>query len=227
MASTRQKKQAAEGAGLAAIWALVGLLMFLPFLLISISYFRTLKNKYLHSPTAQRVLDTGQAISFCGGIGALVGLVGVPSLVYGLIMMNEMKRSPAFYALIMFMLCLLVNLLLLGLAIISARHIAMLYLGIIADKENDSLFFPCDMQSYTIGDYIKMQCIKDFYSIDCVKLSEINKMTRGYGKELYVHGAFGSRRIAMSSKQKRDECLAMIQAHAGKKGLIIGETESY
>jgi hypothetical protein len=74
---------------------------------------------------------------------------------------------------------------------------------------------------------MKLRFIADYTKVDSVKISQITKLTRGYGTELYVHGPFGSRAIIMSSKQKRDECLAMIQNFTGKRGLLITEIEGY
>jgi hypothetical protein len=117
--------------------------------------------------------------------------------------------------------------LLLAIGYIFAKHIAVLYFGVVIDYENDILVFPYDMQSYGITDYLKLRFIIDYTKIDSVKISQITKLTRGYGNELYVHGSFGSRAIIMSSKQKRDECLTMIQHLTGKKGMLITEIESY
>jgi hypothetical protein len=108
-----------------------------------------------------------------------------------------------------------------------ARHLAVLYFGIVADKDKDILVFPHDMQSYLLSDYFSFRFLKDYCNVDTIELSSITKMTRGHGTELYVHGPFGSRRIIMSTKQKRDECLAMIQVFTGKKGLLITEIEGY
>jgi hypothetical protein len=108
-----------------------------------------------------------------------------------------------------------------------ARHLAVLYLGIIADRERDALYFPYDMQSYTLTDYFSLRFLRDYCNVDSIPLSAIKKLTRGRGKELYIHGDFGSRGIIMSSKQKRDECLTMIQSLTGKKSLLITEIEGY
>jgi hypothetical protein len=108
-----------------------------------------------------------------------------------------------------------------------ARHLAVLYLGIVTDSGKDALFFPYDMQSYTVIDYITLRFFKDYCNVDSVPLSAITKISRGRGKDLYVHGTFGSRSIVMSNKQKRDECLAMIQSVTGKKRLLIAELEGF
>lgn len=193
----------------------IGILLFLPFLIISVISFSALKREYLERGTEQRAMDirrlvptlvmAGGSLILCcfvaylgfssGGTGTMVGVLAVLAGLVG--------------------------------GYFVARRIAVLYLGVIADKERDALYFPYDMQSYTLTDYFSLRFLRDYCHVDSVPLSAINKLTRGRGKELYAHGDFGSRGIIMSSKQKRDECLAMIQALTGKKGLLITEIEGY
>jgi hypothetical protein len=42
-------------------------------------------------------------------------------------------------------------------------------------------------------------------------LSDIGRITRKIGYDLYLSGSFGSRRITFTNKQKRDECIYAIQ----------------
>lgn len=67
------------------------------------------------------------------------------------------------------------------------------------------------MVNFGIQDYLQLRFIRDMGDMESVPLSAITKITREAGKKLYVHGEFGSRGIAFSHKQKRDECIAAIE----------------
>lgn len=108
-----------------------------------------------------------------------------------------------------------------------ALHLAVMYLGVVGDPENDRLIFPPDMQSYGVFDYLMLRFVLDYCRTDSVPLSALTRVTRGYGTELYIHGDFGSRALQMSSKQKRDECMVMIQDMVNTRGIVFGEMESY
>jgi len=222
MASKEEKDRAMAG----FIMGLIGIVLLIPSLVLAIFYFFVLKSRYLQNPSAQRIVDTPRMISSIGTGGiAVVGMLflgGIAAFIIGYIMGEKAGNMGS--VLLIFTVILIPALLIM---IIYIFRIPVLSLGIIGDHENDKLFFPCDMQSYTLGDYVTMRFVKDACSVDSINLSEITKLTRGYGVDLYVHGEFGSRKITMSSKQKRDECLAMIQNLCGKKGVLAGEIESY
>jgi len=219
MASKKEADRATAG----CIIGLVGIVLLIPSLVLAIFYFFVLKSKYLQNPSAQRIVDTPRMLAGIGvggmSVGGLLFLAGFVAFIGGSI------AKDAGVILLVFIAIPLVSALLV--IVIYIFRIPVLAMGIIGDQENDKLFFPCDMQSYTLGDYAIMRFVKDACSVDSVNLSEINKLTRGYGVDLYVHGEFGSRKITMSTKQKRDECLAMIQAFVGKKGLVFSEMERY
>lgn len=188
-----------------------GAILLLPFLLIGFISFSNLKEKYLESDSAQRVVDMKRLLPTA--IGASTFLVSCALM---LIFFNEY-----IFAIIVIVIvgsCV---------GVMAARRLAILYLGIVADKGKDLLVFPHDMQSYTIMDYFSLRFLEEYGQADTLLLSEIKRMTRGRGKELYIHGNFGSRGIIMSSKQKRDECMSMIQVATGKKGLLFMELEGF
>jgi len=195
---------------------LVGVVLFLPFLIISYISYRRLRQQYLMDSNVQRVVDTPRATAlFVAVSGGIVGLIYI-SFIFIDIKIAQFSVVTIFIWAFTLALCF-----------IMAKHLAVVYLSIVADPDHDRLIFPHDMQSYTIHDYLTLRFIHDYCNVDTIQLSSISKMTRGYGKELYLHGDFGSRKIALSSKQKRDECLAMIQSHTGRSGLLAGEIESY
>jgi len=107
-----------------------------------------------------------------------------------------------------------------------AKRVAVIYLGTFADLSTKTLYFPYEFNSYSLGDWFNLPKIKkDLVSIASVKIEEITKMTKGKHINLYVHGAFGSKCLEYSTKQKRDESMSMIDALSGKKGLIQFEMQ--
>ena len=200
--TSKRKREGAQLLG--GLGGLVGVLLLIPSCVLAIFYFFVLKIRYLRNPSAQRIVDTPRMLSIIGKGGITV---------FVLLVLTALTDVFAIFVV--------------PVMVIYIFRIPVFALGIIADNEKDKLYFPCDMQSYTLVDYVIMRFIKDACSVDSVHLSEITKLTRGYGKDLYVHGKFGSRKITMSSKQKRDECLAMIQSFCGRKGILASEIESY
>lgn len=111
---------------------------------------------------------------------------------------------------------------------IMARHLAVLYMGVVLDIDKGEVYFPFDMQSYGVLDYISLRFLHDYCNVDSVPLASIRKISRGNrGKDLYLTGEFDARSITMSSKQKRDECLELIQSAIGKRGILMNEIEGY
>jgi hypothetical protein len=105
-------------------------------------------------------------------------------------------------------------------AIKMAQWVAVKYIGAIIDADNRVIYFPPDMQSYGVEDYLTCKFLKDMSTLDMVSIDSITKITRQVGKRLYLHGSFGSRGLFFSEKQKRDECIMAIQQLAGKNILM-------
>lgn len=95
--------------------------------------------------------------------------------------------------------------------IILFKWLAVAHFGVIVDPGNDRIVFRYDQESYDLIDYIKLRFISDLPRLDEVRLSEIGRITRKRGDDLFLLGVFGSRRITFSNKQKRDECIFAIQ----------------
>ena len=208
--------------GMAVLIVVVGVLLFIPFLVVSYVSFSKLKEEYLEDGTAQRVMDIRRLLPtlIAGGAVCAIGAIIVACS------MGDMNQNG--FSFLSALVATFAALLAVVAGYYLARHLAVMYLGVVADKSKDTLIFPFDMQSYTIADYLGLRFLYDFCRVDSVPLGSIEKMTRGRrGKDLYIHGAFGSRGITMSNKQKRDECLAMIQSLTGKRGLLVGEVEAF
>ena len=95
------------------------------------------------------------------------------------------------------------------------RWLAVAHFGVVVDPAGDRIAFVCDQQSYDIQDYLKLRFVSDLPRMDEVRLSDIERMTRQEAFDLFIHGAFGSRRIRFTKKQKRDECIYAI--HGSKR----------
>ena len=91
------------------------------------------------------------------------------------------------------------------------RWLAVAHFGVAVDPTGDRIAFSYDQQSYDIDDYLKLRFVRDLPRMDEVRLSEIGRMTRQGGSDLFLHGSFGSRRIRFTKKQKRDECIWAIR----------------
>jgi hypothetical protein len=219
------KKKNDDGAVilLAGFCTIIGILFFLPFLLlVTVPALNHCKKQYLADTQAQRVMDIRRIFPDLP-IGCITAMFSAPLLISlpAIFVDNVNISNIILHAASLF----IISIILLASLYYIAAHIAVQYFGIVADKDKNRLLLPFDMQSYTISDYFSLRFLHDFCNIDIVQLSSITKLTRGKKKELYVHGNFGSRRIVMSTKQKHDECLAMIQALTGKRGLLITEIE--
>ena len=97
------------------------------------------------------------------------------------------------------------------LSVILFKWLAVAHFGVIVDPTNDRIIFRYDQESYDLMDYIKLRFITDLPRLDEVHLSEIGRITRKRGDDLFLLGVFGSRRITFTNKQKRDECIFAIQ----------------
>ena len=194
--SAREKAEQAKQ--MEALMKIVGLIVFLPFLIFTYFAYRSLKNQYLAGPEVRRVVDKSKAFQslFASGM-CLIGWV-VVSFIAGswlqgkdIPILNMMIGGVPLAAISPIILATLA----LPLGIIMARSLAVSFLGIVVDPTRGCLFLP------------------DRSKMEKIPLSSITQMTRGgHGKELYIHGDFGSRSIAMSNKQKRDEVQALIQS---------------
>ena len=113
----------------------------------------------------------------------------------------------------------------LWLSFILFKWLALAHFGVIVDPEKDRVVFRFDQESYDWTDYLKLKFIRDIPKVDVVKLSDIGRITRQFGKSLYLHGSFGSRRITFTNKQKRDECIFAITSSGKTSAKVAMEFE--
>lgn len=202
MAKAKQGDNAFIGIGIA-------LLLFSPFLLLSVFKFYNLKSRFMSGTNFHRVIDIGtlkQPLMGCAGL-VLISYFAfvVTSNIHKLF--GVVTVCIATYA-----------------AFMMAQWVAVKYIGAIIDADKRYIYFPPDMQSYGVEDYLKCRFLQDMANLDEVRIDSINRITRQAGKKLYLHGDFGSRAIAFSDKQKRDECMTAIQ-HLVGKGVVMYEME--
>lgn len=205
MAKSKAQQQRESNAALGTV---ICLLVFVPFLLFTFMRFHLLKNQYLKSDTAVRIVD-------------LAGIKGILAscaayILFSWLGLGIVADNSKFLGFLLFIL-------LLGLGILLAMRLAIIYLGAVVDDESNTIIFPPDFQSLRFSDYLSIKLVESFYMVDSVELSAISKITREAGKNLYIHGGFGSRKLAFSSKQKRDECIATIQAAENYNGEVVRE----
>lgn len=192
----------------------------LPIIIFSFFFYRKLSNKYLQSEKIQRVSDIKRLLYPTITIGSCIFLLI-------LLISGTFKEFQETNALINLGISFLFLIAFVIIGYFGAKYIAILYLGILFDYENKCIICPYDFESYGLTDYLSFNFLKTFTQVHCINVDELTKITRGYGNELYLHGKFGSNKIKMSSKQKRDECLAAATELVGKKGITFSELESY
>ncbi len=195
-----------------------GILIALAFLIIMFAFaFNSLSKKYIKIESAVRVVDIKYCLPFFGSVGGLFLFYSViPVFFYNIEILWIRYLIYGLYILIF----------IIG-GIIAMKHLAVLYFGVVVDKERDLVAFTHDMESYTVMDYISLQFVIDYCTIDTIQLSEINRLSRGRGVELYMHGSFGSRGIKFSSKQKRDEALAIVKEFNANNTKLLPDIEGY
>lgn len=196
----------------------VGIAGFLPFFLVFFFSYQKIKITYITSSTAIRVIDIKHCVPFfimCGGV-MLISLLAILFL----LVVTKLFWLQVFVSANFALLWIIGGTL-------ATKQLAVRCLGLIADKECDYVVLPFEMKSYSILNYITFQFVEDFCNVDIITLSKITSLTPGQGSELYLHGKFGSRAAIFSSKQKRDEVLAIIKELNSDNTKMMSEIESY
>ena len=179
-------------------------IVFIPILIFAVAKYLILKNNTPYDESAQRVFDTKNLVQpFLSGVTVLAFPVSFyvftdSSLLYW--------TAPIAFVL----------------ALKIAESMAATHFGVVVDSENDMVHLPQDMANYSLEDYFMLKPLLKLGSLEHVRLSEIERITRQGGKSLFIHGPFGSRGLHYSNKQKRDECIAAI-LHASKNKISTYE----
>lgn len=188
-----------QGESTEGLMFLIGFITLLPLMVISISYYYSLKSRYPQDEDTQRVFDVRLITKYFITAG-LIAFVAWNVAAKPLFILQQITPIHVFIV-----ICALYLLTKLALAI-SAN-----YFGVLIDTRKDRMIMPKDMANYSIVDYLQLKFIRELGKMEEVPLSQIKRITRQGGTALFIHGKFGSRGIKFSIKQKRDECMSAIQ----------------
>ena len=195
------------------VYIALGMILFIPFLVFAWRHYNRLKREFAANASSQRIFDT-ESLWYPLGVGGVITAV----LAYLILLLAH----GSWYLSIIFAPCFGLLFLYLGRQV--ARWLAATYFGVLVDPLQDRVLFPCDMASYGVADYLSFRFLQDMGVVDSIPLSGITKITREAGKSLCVHGAFGSRGMTFTNKQKRDECIAAIES-ASRRSIRAGGFE--
>jgi len=210
---TKKNDKEDEGGLLLGLLILMflALMQFILFGLMTISYHRYLVRRYFsmgsEGSSVRRINDIKAVLK------PFAAIMFGPTLVLFLCILPILLMDPIQPSVVVFILLVESPFIILWfwLSIIMFKWLAVAHFGVIVDSEKDRIVFKFDQESYDVMDYIKLRFIRDLPKMDEVRLSEIGRITRKHGADLYIHGSFGSRRITFTNKQKRDECIFAIQ----------------
>lgn len=208
------KKKNDEFAGLLLL--LAGLLVFLPFLVFSFLRYRKLKRTYDAIPNIQRVYDVGVLYKTIGAAVVMVIFAGIVCL--GLSGVFHKNASPEFARLASQALLLVIPLAMIWPMKKMAERVATEYFGVIFNDNDRSIVLPVDIQNMGLGEILRLRFLSRLGDQERIGIQQITNITREKGVNFYIHGDFGSRKIHFSNKQKRDECIAALQARIRAKG---------
>ncbi|MCD8549040.1 MAG: hypothetical protein LRY75_14085 [Shewanella xiamenensis] len=93
-----------------------------------------------------------------------------------------------------------------------AQRVAVRYLGVIFNNDTKMMIIPVDLANASASENLRFQFLRRMGECEEIPVKLITNITREKGVNFYIHGAFGSRQINFTNKQKRDECLMALQA---------------
>lgn len=205
-----RKNQGNEDA-LRYILTAFGAIVFLPFMMFSYIHYNKMKRKYLIGDNVQRIFDVGllwKSVIFSAG----VVITGIIALYY--INANILRVIPQESTKALLIVDVIVFLLALYPLKKMAERVAVRYFGVVFDDQHKNIIIPTDLENASLSDNLRLQFIKKMGDCEIIKIKDISSVTREKGINFFIHGAFGSRKINFTNKQKRDECLSALQARS-------------
>lgn len=194
----------------------VAFLIFLPFLAFSLHRYRKLKKTFNAIPNIQRVFDVGMLYSTIGN--AIGSVMVVAFLFIGLSLVSQKNASPDFaHEMSLFLLFSFPVIMFWPLKKMAER-VAVEYFGIIFNDNDNTLLLPADIDNMSFGEKLRLRFLSTLGEQDRIEIGKITNITREKGINFYIHGDFGSRKIAFTNKQKRDECISALQARTRVRG---------
>lgn len=197
----------------------VGLLFLVPCIICSIVYYYTYNKRFPEGEHTQQVFDVKSLLEPLVKGTVALGIFAA-SILFGIDSLDAGNGGPTPLKWLGLILAAVIGLI--GMFYVVPRYWAATYFGMRLDTERDVLVFRKDMANYRLTDYLKARIFFEFGDLETVPLTSIRRITREAGKNLYVHGPFGSRAIRFTNKQKRDECIAAIEAAVARR-LTQGE----
>lgn len=197
MATAKQKQESSY-----ALVLSVGFIVCIPLLILSIIRYYRLKAQFPEDEYTQRVFDVGNLGRPFIAAGLLIMLTWWLSAVALSISGESAISKILIFVILACSLCILFKI---------SQSISSTYFGVLVDPQNDRVLLPKDMANYSITDYLNLKFITELGTMEEVPLGQIKRITRQGGKQLFIHGKFGSRGMNFSRKQKRDECLSAIE----------------
>lgn len=191
------------------VFMVAGVLLFLPFMFVSYFHYKKLKNTYFSTSNTQRIFDSAQLIK---SIVYSVGLIST-TLVFMLYATSQLSGlvGPDYQKVIIGLDAMLLAL---GIYPVCklAQRVAVRYLGVIFNNDTKMMIIPVDLANASASENLRLQFLRRMGECEEIPVKEITNITREKGVNFYIHGAFGSRQINFTNKQKRDECLMALQA---------------
>lgn len=207
------KKSDAEG--WAALISLAAVALSSVFLINTIAVNRHFAKKYNINEVDIRVHDSGNILRFykhlCG-IGFLMVLSFYSIMVAIDSTINLINSGNVIQYINYIIIGALVSIISLASCFILSARIGTSQIGMLVFPEHDMFVIPADPRKNTfIENIFQGKLFSDMYKMEELPLSEIQKITKEAGKQAFVHGKFGTRRISWRDKQKRDECIATLE----------------
>lgn len=202
-----------------SLWLLVTIVaffVFLPFLIFSFLRYRKLKKRYNAIPNTQRVFDIGVLYRTIGGaIGAII-LAAVLFIGIGVVL--HKNTSPEFATQFSTILLFAFPVVICWPMKKMAERVAVEYFGVIFNDNDRSMLLPADTGNMGLGEILRLKFLCRLGDQDRIEINKITNITREKGVSFYIHGDFGSRKVNFTNKQKRDECIAALQARTRVRG---------
>lgn len=196
--------------------AVLGIILLIPCIVAAVSYYYSYRKAYLDEENGQRVFDLSSLWEPLAK-GAIA--LGLAAFAVGFSFHLLLEKHSVVGGLLS---VLTTGLTLVAVFYVVPRYWAATYLGLAVDGKKDFVAFRKDMSNYGISDYLSGRAIWQLGDMETVPLSAVQRITREAGRYFYLHGAFGSRGVRFSNKQKRDEGIAAVEFARGRR-LTQGE----
>ncbi|WP_312631347.1 hypothetical protein [Pantoea piersonii] len=176
--------------------------MFIPFIVFMILHYKKLTRYYITS-TTQRVFDIRSFLKALGVVFSITAVVSYYAVSYILSITSPYDLlCGSVYLIVLFYVMYRMSL-----------SLSSTYFGVVINPQTRKIIIPVDAANCSLSELLAFNFIRKAGCVEEISLDHIDRVTKEKGVNFYIHGAFGSRMIGFSRKQKRDECLSAIQRH--------------